>query len=154
MGYWTSRQAQSSADVRTSISSNSSDVPSRAGSPQPSASPAANDEEVNLEYLRNVIMQFLEHKEMRVRTFDIVDSYQSLSLSGLAQPRESLVDHTTFHTTGNKKDHCEGLSHNGNCISSRKTNLYGGPEGLRSEQDQGDMLSCRSPLHDLMDIIP
>jgi hypothetical protein len=28
-----------------------------------------SDEEVNLEYLRNVIMQFLEHKEMRVRLF-------------------------------------------------------------------------------------
>lgn len=26
-----------------------------------------NDEQVNLEYLRNVILQFLEHKEMRVR---------------------------------------------------------------------------------------
>ncbi len=25
-----------------------------------------NDEEVNLEYLRNVVLQFLEHKEMRV----------------------------------------------------------------------------------------
>jgi len=65
VGYWTSRQAQSSADVRTSISSNSSDVPSRPGSPQPPASPPTNDEEVNLEYLRNVILQFLEHKDMR-----------------------------------------------------------------------------------------
>jgi hypothetical protein len=32
-----------------------------------------------LENLRNVIMQLLEHKEMRVRTFAIVDSYQGLS---------------------------------------------------------------------------
>ena len=28
------------------------------------------EEEVNLEYLRNVILQFLEHKEMRVSVFD------------------------------------------------------------------------------------
>lgn len=37
-------------------------------SPPPSTPPARqSDEEVNLEYLRNVILQFLEHKERRVR---------------------------------------------------------------------------------------
>jgi hypothetical protein len=85
VGYWTSRQAQSSVDVRTSISSNSSDVPSRPGSPQPAVSPvknedAKNEQEVNLEYLRNVILQFLEHKEMRVSSFYNIDSCWCLSV--------------------------------------------------------------------------
>ncbi len=35
-----------------------------AGSSGPDSS--SNDEDVNVEYLRNVILQFLEHKEMRV----------------------------------------------------------------------------------------
>ncbi|KAF7966649.1 hypothetical protein HWV62_37537, partial [Athelia sp. TMB] len=66
VGYWTSRTNGSSADVRTSISSNSSEPPSRPATPK-AAAPAKNnnEEEVNLEYLRNVILQFLEHKEMR-----------------------------------------------------------------------------------------
>ena len=67
VGYWTSRQESGSTDVRTLASSNSSNVPSRSCSPQPTApSHTANEEDVNLEYLRNVILQFLEHKEMRV----------------------------------------------------------------------------------------
>ncbi|KAJ6604727.1 hypothetical protein DFH09DRAFT_1257444 [Mycena vulgaris] len=63
VGYWTSRSSDSAApNTRTSISSTSSD--SRVASPAPPTSPK-NEEEVNLEYLRNVILQFLEHKEMR-----------------------------------------------------------------------------------------
>ena len=73
VGYWTSRQEPSSTDVRTSTSSNSSNAPSRSSSPRPAAaSSSANEEDVNLEYLRNVILQFLEHKEMRV---SVVPSY-------------------------------------------------------------------------------
>ena len=62
VGYWASKDANGT-DSRTSISSNS-DRPSGATSPvnEPKA-----EEDVNLEYLRNVILQFLEHKEMRVR---------------------------------------------------------------------------------------
>ncbi|KAG9222879.1 hypothetical protein CCMSSC00406_0000432 [Pleurotus cornucopiae] len=59
VGYW-SRQDSSSTESRTSVSS---ETPSRTTSPAPSQS--KSDEEVNLEYLRNVILQFLEHKEMR-----------------------------------------------------------------------------------------
>ena len=60
VGYW----SNSSTDTRTSISS---DPPSRVASPV-LAPPVQtrNDEEINLEYLRNVILQFLENKEMRV----------------------------------------------------------------------------------------
>lgn len=59
VGYW----SNNSTDTRTSISS---DPPSRVASPAPaSLTQTTNDEEINLEYLRNVILQFLEHKEMR-----------------------------------------------------------------------------------------
>ena len=61
-GYWASKEANGAADSRTSISSNS-DRPSGTASP---ADESRTEEEVNLEYLRNVILQFLEHKEMRV----------------------------------------------------------------------------------------
>ncbi|KAI6007349.1 hypothetical protein EDD15DRAFT_49652 [Pisolithus albus] len=64
VGYWSSRTGV--ADSRTSVSS-PSDNPSRAASPelQIAATVAKSDEDINYEYLRNVILQFLEHKEMR-----------------------------------------------------------------------------------------
>ena len=65
VGYWSTVTRQEANDRRQSISSQSDQAPSqspRSGSPAPTKS----DEEVNLEYLRNVILQFLEHKEMRV----------------------------------------------------------------------------------------
>lgn len=64
VGYWSSRTGV--ADSRTSVSS-PSDTPSRAASPelQIAATVAKSDEDINYEYLRNVILQFLEHKEMR-----------------------------------------------------------------------------------------
>ncbi|KAJ6519903.1 hypothetical protein C8R45DRAFT_1048644 [Mycena sanguinolenta] len=60
VGYWTSKEPVA-PESRTSISSSPDlgDV-----SPAISTSPK-HEEEVNLEYLRNVILQFLEHKEMR-----------------------------------------------------------------------------------------
>ncbi|KII93210.1 hypothetical protein PLICRDRAFT_35393 [Plicaturopsis crispa FD-325 SS-3] len=77
VGYWTARpegnSANSSQEGRASMSSSRSGLASpRPGSP---ATPTQNDEEVNLEYLRNVILQFLEHKEMRpnlVRVLSII----------------------------------------------------------------------------------
>lgn len=60
VGYWTSRGDTSS----DSITSSTSPPPSRTSMDK---APVNNEEEeVNLEYLRNVILQFLEHKEMRV----------------------------------------------------------------------------------------
>ncbi|KAH7931049.1 hypothetical protein BV22DRAFT_1101415 [Leucogyrophana mollusca] len=71
VGYWMARHENT--DSRTSISS---DPPSRGASPGPSSpAPSKGDEEINLEYLRNVILQFLEHKEMRpnlVRVLSII----------------------------------------------------------------------------------
>ncbi len=66
VGYWAVR-SESTTDDRSPRSS-ASDIPSPSASPRP-GSPAVtpkSDEEVNYEYLRNVILQFLEHKEMRV----------------------------------------------------------------------------------------
>ncbi|KAI0704949.1 hypothetical protein BC835DRAFT_1403872 [Cytidiella melzeri] len=61
VGYWASK-GESTTDLRSPTSS-TSDLPretTRPGSPS-----TKSDEEVNYEYLRNVILQFLEHKEMR-----------------------------------------------------------------------------------------
>lgn len=66
VGYWTTRVSESNgsaAEPRTP----QPETPTRVSSPTPStATSNKNEEEVNLEYLRNVILQFLEHKEMRV----------------------------------------------------------------------------------------
>ncbi|KAH9837110.1 uncharacterized protein C8Q71DRAFT_707171 [Rhodofomes roseus] len=60
VGYWASRQ-DVSGERSPRSSMDGRDSPSRPSSPALSQS----DEELNIEYLRNVILQFLEHKEMR-----------------------------------------------------------------------------------------
>lgn len=65
LGYWAAKSDGS--DARSPTSSVSDLVKE---SPRP-ASPSMSDEEVNFEYLRNVIMQFLEHQEMRVRILNL-----------------------------------------------------------------------------------
>lgn len=63
VGYWAAR-SDGTVDARSPTSS-VSDLP-RESPPRPSSpSTGKSDEEVNYEYLRNVILQFLEHKEMR-----------------------------------------------------------------------------------------
>jgi hypothetical protein len=57
VGYWSPANNSSTNTPPPPTSSQT------AGSPGPDSS---NDEDVNVEYLRNVILQFLEHKEMRV----------------------------------------------------------------------------------------
>ncbi|KZT05943.1 uncharacterized protein LAESUDRAFT_654723, partial [Laetiporus sulphureus 93-53] len=64
VGYWASRQ-EGSPEVRSPRSS-TSDLPGRDSSSRPGTPTNSKiDEEINVEYLRNVILQFLEHKEMR-----------------------------------------------------------------------------------------
>jgi hypothetical protein len=58
-------EANGTKQPRMSVSSDRS-ASSRNASPMEDEDRSA-EEEVNLEYLRNVILQFLEHKEMRVR---------------------------------------------------------------------------------------
>ncbi|KZW00629.1 hypothetical protein EXIGLDRAFT_604026 [Exidia glandulosa HHB12029] len=74
VGYWSGKGQPSNGspgnggDSPVALrASESSEVLSPPGSPRPS-SPAVSqrsEEDVNIEYLRNVILQFLEHKEMR-----------------------------------------------------------------------------------------
>ncbi|KAL6310005.1 hypothetical protein BKA93DRAFT_722402 [Sparassis latifolia] len=64
VGYWASRQdvTTESRSPRSSVS----DLTLRDSSSRPeSPTTVRSDEELNVEYLRNVILQFLEHKEMR-----------------------------------------------------------------------------------------
>ncbi|KAE9411038.1 hypothetical protein BT96DRAFT_805050 [Gymnopus androsaceus JB14] len=73
VGYWTARgdSAVASSDSVTSSSS----PPPNGRSSLDKTSGSKEEEEVNLEYLRNVILQFLEHKEMRpnlVRVLSII----------------------------------------------------------------------------------
>ncbi|KAK7694843.1 hypothetical protein QCA50_002031 [Cerrena zonata] len=64
VGYWAAR-SESTTDLRSPRSS-VSDLPSQERSSRPGTPTAArSDEELNVEYLRNVILQFLEHAEMR-----------------------------------------------------------------------------------------
>ncbi|KAJ4486234.1 hypothetical protein J3R30DRAFT_1472435 [Lentinula aciculospora] len=76
IGYWTSRSESTAAASSDSINSSASTPLGRSSSDNAHKVPAKNDEEeVNLEYLRNVILQFLEHKEMRpnlVRVLSII----------------------------------------------------------------------------------
>ncbi|KAI0756640.1 hypothetical protein C8Q80DRAFT_1340485 [Daedaleopsis nitida] len=66
VGYWASRN-ESTSEIKSPTSS-VSDLASREASSRPStpSTVRSTDEEVNFEYLRNVILQFLEHKEMRL----------------------------------------------------------------------------------------
>jgi len=64
VGYWASRQ-EGMSDTRSPRSS-VSDLAMRESTSRPgSPTTIKSDEEINVEYLRNVILQFLEHKEMR-----------------------------------------------------------------------------------------
>ncbi|KAK2461858.1 hypothetical protein APHAL10511_006321 [Amanita phalloides] len=81
IGYRPTRTDESAPiDSRSSIQS---DTTSRANSPVPlqNVQPAKNEEDINLEYLRNVILQFLEHKEMRP---NLETRSQSLKLDTIA----------------------------------------------------------------------
>ncbi|OSD03603.1 hypothetical protein PYCCODRAFT_1444523 [Trametes coccinea BRFM310] len=63
VGYWASRN-ESTSEIRSPRSS-VSDIARETSSRPSTPSTIKSDEEVNFEYLRNVILQFLEHKEMR-----------------------------------------------------------------------------------------
>ena len=86
VGYW-SPATNSVANTPTSSETAGQDSPS-------------NDEDINVEYLRNVILQFLEHKEMRVchsPPWSCILTHGSFS----AESGSGTVDHSTIHTTRN-----------------------------------------------------
>ncbi|KAI0721269.1 hypothetical protein C8T65DRAFT_825844 [Cerioporus squamosus] len=65
VGYWASRN-ENTSEIRSPVSSVSDLTSRETSSRRSSPSTGKSEEEVNFEYLRNVILQFLEHKEMRV----------------------------------------------------------------------------------------
>ncbi|KAI0067728.1 hypothetical protein BV25DRAFT_1834756 [Artomyces pyxidatus] len=74
VGYWSTPRPDGGPDTQTPASPASS-MPSLSSPRSNSPAPPNSDEDVNLEYLRNVILQFLEHKEMRpnlVRVLSII----------------------------------------------------------------------------------
>lgn len=56
------------------------------------------DEEVNLEYLRNIILQFLEHKEMRVRLHNYWHNFHLLTFPSSGGSRARYVGYPQIHT--------------------------------------------------------
>ena len=71
VGYWASKN-ESSTDMRSPVAS-APELPKVSVSPRPEyPSSVRSEEEVNFEYLRNVIIQFLEHKEMLVSFYYFV----------------------------------------------------------------------------------
>ncbi|KAG2023417.1 hypothetical protein CC2G_001073 [Coprinopsis cinerea AmutBmut pab1-1] len=68
VGYWNNRAAAESEGSQQA--SPTIGTSSRVSSPAPGS--AKQEEEVNLEYLRNVILQFLEHKEMRPNLVKVI----------------------------------------------------------------------------------
>ncbi|RXW23492.1 hypothetical protein EST38_g2394, partial [Candolleomyces aberdarensis] len=70
VGYW---NRVSENEPQSPAVSAASELSPRPASPAPSTSSTnKNEEEVNLEYLRNVILQFLEHKEMRPNLVKVI----------------------------------------------------------------------------------
>ncbi|KAF5377593.1 hypothetical protein D9615_005338 [Tricholomella constricta] len=65
VGYWTSRSVENNPAASQTSVNYASGTGSRISSSEPREN-SSKDEEVNLEYLRNVILQFLENKEMRL----------------------------------------------------------------------------------------
>jgi hypothetical protein len=86
VGYW-SPANNSVANTPTSSETVGQDSPN-------------NDEDVNVEYLRNVILQFLEHKEMRVRHSQPwlrIQADESFS----AEFGSRVVNHSTIYSARN-----------------------------------------------------
>ena len=64
------------------------------------------EEEVNLEYLRNVILQFLEHEKMRVSLILCVGDSADVFA---AEFGSRFVCHSEVYTTRDEKAYCKGL---------------------------------------------
>jgi hypothetical protein len=87
VGYWSPANNNSAVNTPTSSETVGQDSPS-------------NDEDVNVEYLRNVILQFLEHKEMRVRHSQPWSRMQA-DESFSAESGSGAVDHSTIYSARN-----------------------------------------------------
>ena len=88
VGYWSSAN-----NAGTNI------PPSTTSSQIAGPDSSSDHEDVNVEYLRNVILQFLEHKEMRVGRLSALCVHADGSFS--AESGSGAVDHSTIHSTRN-----------------------------------------------------
>lgn len=105
VGYWSSlggERPQSPSDSRRSGSIESSNGAAAA------FLQSSSEEEINYEYLRNVILQFLEHKDRRVSVF-IHDVPLPDSTCNLAQPSPGVDNNSQVHPPRNATSHCESV---------------------------------------------
>lgn len=109
VGYWSAANGKSGKAVdspgdsgRPSGESSRQERPPTVRSPTPSevGSSRNEEEEVNLEYLRNVILQFLENKEMRVSRPRECARSPLLTANATAQPRQGSFRHLALHASG------------------------------------------------------
>ena len=107
VGYWSSRH-EVAGTPRTTEPSPRPMSPSRAASPAPSSTASANEEEVNLEYLRNVILQFLEHKEMGVSTVNSPSYVIDVDFS-VAASCSHTIHHSMVHSPRNPPPHLKSI---------------------------------------------
>ena len=107
VGYWASRN-ESTSDMRSPTSS-VSDLKETSSSRPSSPSTVKSDEEVNFEYLRNVIMQFLEHKEMRVSRLDSTTAVTTNLTDILASLDTHLIHHSAVHSPGDSATHIKSI---------------------------------------------
>lgn len=132
VGYWGTRGTGdattnngSTSETRVSVSSPSpADVPSRASSPAPSTAGSTKDEEeVNLEYIRNVILQFLEHKEMRVCCFFFGFLDRNIVTHSICIPAslgESPLHYPSFYTPRNAQVDSKGVKKENDFVSMHR----------------------------------
>ena len=118
VGYWSGKGQSNGTGGNGAESpvrhraSESSEVLSPPGSPR-AGSPAVSqrsEEDVNLEYLRNVILQFLEHKEMRVRNSWLFLLFVFTHLS-IAKSRARPFDHSAVHTARDASPNSESVKY-------------------------------------------
>lgn len=101
VGYWTAKDHNSSVSSRTSVSSES--LPRPTSPPPITPSYPKEEEDINLEYIRNVILQFLEHQEMRVSAFLPTAVQRSSNNHFTAQFSQGFIYHPSFHPTRDSK---------------------------------------------------
>jgi hypothetical protein len=103
------------ADVHTWLESPA--VSARTGSPALGSPSQSKDEDVNIEYLRNVVLQFLEHPDMRVCDRYRLFFARSLT-SASAQSRASVIYYLAIHTARNEEVGRKSIALLWSCINS------------------------------------
>jgi len=125
VGYWSATSPRTATSGASSSSPNlvfrPEDSPRNSLSSADGTAPAVTpkekttEEEVNLEYLRNVILQFLEHPQMRVCFSHPSPFYRVLTSDCSGGPRPSSIHHPSIHAPRNKAPYRKSVT---SCLSS------------------------------------